>query len=313
MRNWKSVVAVSAAFAAAPLVQSCDGSGPPGPPTPEHWDLTGMLVGEAAQSLDSTGRFRNAVARPSVHAPTITPDRARALAIAYAAQFGPFNRDRFESLHGAAIDFASLRAAATVTLAESPVEELPTDAALPSRKHFGDYYIVRLRTQSGADVLQVAVSAFSADIAISAGGLTPSGPYGNEFRTWVVTPNGAGAPALAAEDAAARAFAASGRMITEPPRFVRKGVAFAPHLGAWRIVLDEPIEAELVEDGSRRSTSQLYVDGAGEFLVPATASVSDTAHYQSSSGEQRRTVLAERPELTVRLQRVTVRRGMVAP
>lgn len=297
-RRWGAVAAVVV------VLIGCDDSSTTAPSEIKRWEIAGMLTAEAAASLTPSGAFANASAEASAFSETISADRARALAEAYVAEFGKYNRSHFESLRGARIDFASLRAASQVVLAETAFGDLPPDASGPARKHFGSYYVVSLRSRPNVEVLRVAVSAFAADVGITANGIRPPAQYGNEFRTWVVPLNGRGEPLFSPEEAVSRAFHAFARPVSEAPRFVRQGASYAPQLGLWRLVLAEAAAVELQDGRGIRNTRIVYLDRLGDFLVADDVQSTQNAAYMSGGGERREASLTLRSELASRFLRI---------
>ena len=157
--------------------------------------------------------------------------------------FGPHIRSHIESLHGSPVDFTKL-SAGRVLLAESAYSpDLPYPSR-PERKHYGSFYLVEVKT-TGRPFVSVAVSVYANDIRFTEKAFETDGPYGTEFRTWVLPAKPGtrvvGEPRFTPEQAVSIAFDAVHMPIAAAPRFVRADGDFVPHIGRWRISLAAPV------------------------------------------------------------------------
>lgn len=247
-------------------------------------DIRSMVTGNASRLLGADGLFATTAAQSEPGRPVINPARASELALAYMQHSGPFMRNHVESLHGAPVDLTALTAESRVVLAESPYESLESDLPAPHHKAFGSYYLVTLRAAS-KPVVTIAVSVYATDVETTNRGLRPTGPSsGNEFRTWVISRQGAREPRLAPEHAVALAFQAFRVPVTEAPRFIRAGYEFSPHLGRWHVRLSRSVRVTSADQKEDRSTDVLYVSSDGGFSVPADVQAKGQVRVRSNRG-----------------------------
>lgn len=235
----------------------------------ERIALRTAVSSELLGQLGSDGRFRAPDATSVHRSSVITAERARILATAFAREFLPFAREHHESQRGATIAFDQLSADDHTLLAEPRYEEAPEAVPLPTRKHHGGYYLVRLRDGVAEHVMTVAVSALATDIVIVNGRPTPTAAYGNEFRVWIVPVSGRGEPAMGPEEAAVRVHQRFGARAVAVPRLIRVGTEFFPHLSHWLVALDHEIAVRTGPQGGTRGVRAIMLGSDGRFSVPS--------------------------------------------
>lgn len=221
----------------------------------------------------------------------LTSSAAAQLAVAYVRQFGPYLLGHIVSLHGGPVDLETLRADSATMVAESPYEALPEGEPGFLRKWLGPYYLVTLRNDA-YPVLSIAVSAYATDLRLLDGKIGFSGAYGAEFRTWVIPRSRANEPVMSPEQAVSVAFGAFGERVAEPPRLVRRGYAYVPQLGYWRIRLAGPVRVRESASGRESETETVYVDAKTGVLAIA-GNASDTAVVRLPAREPRTTRLID--------------------
>jgi len=180
--------------------------------------------------------------------------------------FGAQTLERTAAIRGRAIDFSSLSAEPNVILAESPYSPLPASVSPALRNAAGASYLVTLRDQSGPAAI-VSVSVHSSVRIDGTGIHSAEGTRGSEFRSWIFSRVGSAEPAISAEDAVLRSFAAFGVRISEPPRFVRRGIEFVPQLGNWRVTFADPIQFRRARGSNTEQAKVVYLTTAGTFAV----------------------------------------------
>jgi hypothetical protein len=234
------------------------------------------VTGAAAAALSADGHFRLANAQ-AVEAGSLSEAEARSLAVAWAAMVGraaPLGggavvqgtREGIERTYGAPVDFAALRGCGRPFFAESPYG--PLGAAFPraARNAFGAYWVVRLCTPAGSVPVVVAVAAAS-DAAVVAGQLWLPDSSGGWFGFWS-TRRGQRPVPLEPEAAVDYAYRATGRRITDVPRYVRitrepTTAPVLPPCGHWLLGLESPARVRSVRTGAVYETRQVRVSSPG--------------------------------------------------
>jgi hypothetical protein len=121
--------------------------------------------------------------------------------------------------------------------------------------------------------MNVSVSAFAADHVVQPDGsikyVGDEGMVGNEFLAEGVAPSRIGAP-ISGMDAARRAHLATGRMVSQPPRYVIRSGRHAPTIGVWEIHLDRPVQVSTADNPASEHRTVVFVDSQkGEILAPS--------------------------------------------
>ncbi|MBW3654877.1 MAG: hypothetical protein KY444_02130, partial [Gemmatimonadetes bacterium] len=98
--------------------------------------------------------------------PIISPERARDLAASNVLSFGPALKRHWEEDRGRAIDITRLRPEPRVFFASTPYAVFPDGFHPAFRRAVGPYYLVRMGTGRGAEVIE-AVSAYNIDMGIA--------------------------------------------------------------------------------------------------------------------------------------------------
>lgn len=260
-------------------------------PTADIRDITAALTSDVAVLLTPAGDFPSGVARSVDGRDVISPEEAKELALAYLRDFGPHVRDYINAQHGRPVDFGDLSTDARVLLAESPYGALPADAFSAFHKAYGPYYLVRVRSENRS-LAVVAVSAYATDLRIVDGRLRTSGPYGNEFRLWVTPASGVERPAIGPEDAVRMVYTAFAERVSEVPRFIRAGVEFFPHLGAWRLRMAAPVRVMDANSGAEREVQELYLDAAsGLFSIGESVANQRVVRFKSEGSVSERSAV----------------------
>ncbi len=262
--RWRSCISFAAAMVAA---AGCSEGIEKAPTTAQVGGIRGMVTPAVAAQLTQDGAFANITASDLRGLHTITPEQAAELAVAHMREVGPQIREHVEGIHGAPVDFTQLTAEPGIILAESPSTDLPESAGAAARRHFGDYYLVTLRS-ANRQVVRLAVSAYASHFQVTPTGGPGLGDGGNDFRTWVISQSGEGQPQLSAEAVVQHAFKSFRRRIAAAPHFVRQGVDYAPQLGNWRVQFEAPVTVSRPSDNKRIEASVLYLDRLGNFGIP---------------------------------------------
>jgi len=259
-------------------------------------------VGEAANDLDAAGHFRSAgilAPRPGI----IDPERAKVLAVAYAARFGKGLSGPLEREHGSHINFAALTADSRVYAAQSPyADTLPSLVAPGTKKRYGPFYMVLLRDPEGP-VLSVAVSAFNAALLEDARGIIRFMHLaGNDFFPVGVPKGQVSVMPMSPEQATKLVFDRTKTRISKVPELVLPAAPYVPQFARWRIGLESPVAVRTLDSGGSYATRELYVGPLGEFVIPSQQQSEGSSFW---SARLRTEVKIARRDLPLTFVRVT--------
>lgn len=223
-------------------------------------DVRAWVVGEAARSLDSDGRFvfpRAVIPLDSV----IDEAHARALALAYVRTFAhvsSFARP-LELQHEGSIDFERLHAAQRVEYAESVYEPLPDTVSGSKRRAFGPAFIVRLLVGT-VPTVNVAVSVYQTDNQIRDGKvvMTP-GSAGGTFEALGSERTYGYSQPIGPEQATLAVAKATGAKIELVPSLWLPTWDYASAFAKWRLTLDRTVSFRGVESGRVYNARTVYV------------------------------------------------------
>jgi hypothetical protein len=227
-------------------------------------------VGEAAASLGPDGTFAYAGPIHDRGEPMISPERAGELALGYVRAYGQFFHRSWEKEAGRSIHLPSLRVHPRVYFAEAPYGRFPEGPYHPGyRKGFGPSYVVTLMN-GWSPVLLIGVSAYNTDVTLDERGLvhTPQNG-GNEFISLGVPTDTTRYTPLTPEHAVARVAHRTGARVSSPPVLLQMSAFHHPALAVWRLSLDRPVPARTVEGAAHKVVRELYLNGRGQYLVPA--------------------------------------------
>lgn len=297
--HWATLVT---SFATVVLIGCSD------PTAVDVWDgrqslQASMVSTTLASALDGEGHFRSQY----LTLPTDGVDEATAVEVSAAfvkTNLFPFH-ESLERQAGRAIDFDALMPTRAI-FAETPYEALPQHHPAPIRAAAGPKYIVTFADQSGPAVA-VSVSVHVRDFRVSADGtLEWPRTYGNQFRSVGINQSVGGGLPVSPEAIVAEVWKTTGAKTVSPPVFVWSGAGFAPTIGAWRLILDRPVDVD-DSHGRTTATTVLYVDGRGHAFAPSggletsfvQAPVGATAVPRSALGGElvRGTIKAHKGEL----------------
>lgn len=199
----------------------------------------------------------------------ITEERARALAVAFVADFGAQFQPYWERRRGKKVTLSSLRPAERALYASS---RYGAGADLPTyvRKEYGAWYIVHFY-EGDEPAVKVAVSALNSDIAIIDGHLRFPLLRGSDFFS-------TGTPVSTLAKQAASAEAASELVSNTLDADVKEGATFilpprpsAPTQAFWKVELTRSVRVATERDQPAVLTREVYVDHTGRVSV-STAS-----------------------------------------
>jgi hypothetical protein len=257
------------------VIAGCDQSSPVSPS--EAADLSVPLNEIVADSVQlSPGNLFLSNVPLETSRPVISRERATTLATGFIQTYARYVLDNLESQHGASIDLGALQPSGRVLLLEAASDPISDDVLNPVHKNAGPYYLVTFE-QAGIPTVEISVSAYATDIELQQdGSLVYTGSEavsGNEFR-WAGThtsPLATRRPVISPEKAAQIVASASGAVITQQPRFYRRGAEFAPYIGYWHLRLDRDVQVRTSAGGLPRFVRDIYVDQTGgEVGVPST-------------------------------------------
>lgn len=242
-------------------VIACDGTGPIAPDVEKHPDIRAYVVLDAAQALDSDGRFE-------IH-PDITPNpesdqlvsaaRASQLGRAFVKSFGPAFLRVWERDRGAKIDLTALTANPRVYPVQTPFAAAPKLGCHPAYvRVFGSFYLVTFDDQQEPQML-LAVSAQLSDFDVDINGdIVLPVLTGTDFLHSAIPVSAGRLSPLSPEQAVALAARATGAQIRSVPTMVRRDMIYWPPTGLWEVVLDRDVPV-VRKDGSQSQKSVIYV------------------------------------------------------
>ena len=284
LRKWKrpSVTAVAVMLA----VSACDRPTVPATDRTVSISASAYTIGEAANDLDAAGHFRSVGVLPP-RPGMIDPERARVLAVAYAARFGRGLAGPLEREHRSHIDFGALTADSRVYAAQSPyVDTIPSVAAVGTRKRYGPFFMVLLRDKEGP-VLSVAVSAFNTALMEDARGTIRFHHLaGNDFFPVGVPKGQVSVMPMSPEEAAKLVFDRTKTRISKVPQLVLPATPYIPQFARWRMTLESPVPVRALDGGASYSTRELYVGRLGEFVVPSQEHSEGSSYWSARLGTE---------------------------
>jgi hypothetical protein len=232
-----------------------------------------LLTSEAARHLNAEGQF--ILSAPAAGAvPMITEAEAKVRAVAWARDFGSFNRSYLEKYHGAPIDFTKLQACSRAYFAASPYEDLPAGVPNFVRNYLGPQWLVSLCAADGTPQVSLAIAAYSTDVTVESGHLKQA-PFGGAEHFWEGISRGTELP-VAPERAAELAARLTGRRVAAVPELVLSDAHYAPQYARWRIVLDDPALFRSLKSGTSIRTAEVYI-GADKYFKNVDFAVPDAA------------------------------------
>lgn len=242
-------------------------------PVPSSAEIQRYVTGEAAQGLNAQGQFDLTVAEADASASpgSISPSRARDLALAFVHTWGSVYGPLWEKERGGAINAGSLEAHPRVYRADTPYGPFPTGFHPAFARAFGPWYLVRM--VSGEEpVLLVAVSAYATDLKVDGHGyLIQPRLGGNDIVTWAISANPEGYRPAAPEEVVARVGRATGARTEHVPELWLLDSSQHPGSAVWRIALDRTVQVRPRSGEPPRPVRELFA-GPGGRLFTASAS-----------------------------------------
>jgi len=253
-------------------------------PAPEHTlgiSASAYTVGEAANDLDAAGHFRSVgifPPRPGM----IDLERAKVLAVAYAARFGRGLAGPLEREHGSRINFDALRADSRVYAAQAPyADSIPSLVPMGTRKRYGPFYMVLLRDPNGP-VLSVAVSAFNTALVEDTRGLIRFGHLaGNDFFPVGVPKGQVSSMPMSPEEAAKLVYDRTRTRIAKVPQLILPATPYVPQFARWRMALESPVPVRGLDSRVSYATRELYVGPLGELFVPSQEQSEGSSYWSA--------------------------------
>lgn len=262
----------AAAVLCCSLLAACDGPRITGPgPVP---DVRPYVTGAAAENVGTDGLFVFPGPVSPSGLPIVTPERARDLAASTVLSFGPALKKHWEEDRGRTMDITRLRPEPRAFFASTPYAVFPDGFHPASRRAFGPYYLVRMGTERGAELI-IAVSAYSTDVGIEEDGrLDLPLLSGMHFLTAGIPLDStrAGRPSpLTPEHAVVLVSRMTGARISMVPELMQVQFPYGPHYPVWKLTLEKPVRVRTVEGSRTVDAETLYlgrVQGR-ELLIPA--------------------------------------------
>jgi hypothetical protein len=319
----------SAAAIVSLLGAGCGGPGELTEPPPPPPRIQANVTGAAATALGAGGEF----VLPEPQRPDeLTGQQARTIAEAWGRTHGPMIQESLEREHGAAINFAGLRACGRALYAESPFEPLDQSVHKSLDNHFGSKWLIGLCNRHGRLAVSLAVAARATQLRVEDGKLHVAHSAGNEFFAMGVPSDWDSPVGLSPERAVAQA-AVSGRRVVAVPRLIAASPAEAYPQGAlWLLELDGDARLRESGTGRERVTPAVYL-GVGARVGTSPARAGSEAHVPSDAQPEGVTASYEQPspgtsatgatpapstvtvtarrrlEMPIRFERATIERG----
>lgn len=254
------------------VLASCDGPGITGPG--QIPDVRPYVTGAAAENLGDDALFVFPTPMSPSGLPIITPERARELAASDVLSFGPALIKHWEEERGRSIDISRLRPEARVFFASSPYALVPDGYHPATRRVLGPYFLVRMGTGSGPEVIE-AVSAYNTDVIIKENGkLDLPELSGMHFVTAGIpldSPRAGHPSPLTPEHAVVLVSRLTGARVSMVPELMQIEFPHGPLYAVWKLTLEKPVRVRTAGGSRNVETTTLYlgrVQGR-ELLIPA--------------------------------------------
>lgn len=242
-------------------------------PVPLSAEIQRYVTGEAAQGLNAQGQFDLTVAEAgsSTSSRSISPSRARDLALAFVRTWGSVYQPLWEKERGGAVDAGSLEPHPRVYRAETPYGSFPTGFHPAFARAFGPWYLVSM--VSGEEpVLLVAVSAYATDLKIDGHGyLVEPLLSGNDLVTWTISASPKGYRPATPEQAVALVGRATGARTERVPELWLLDSSHHPGSAVWRTALDRTVQVRPRSGEPPRQVRELFVGPGGRLFTPSAS------------------------------------------
>lgn len=241
-------------------------------------------------------------------------------------------RESLEDEHGAAINFAQLRACGRAFYAETPLE--PPDQSAHKSLHnlFGSKWLIGLCNRYGRLAVSLSVAARATKLRVEEGELHVANSPGNEFFAMGV-PSDWDSPVGVSPERAVALAVASGRRVIAVPRLIAASPAEAYPQGAlWLLGLDGDARLRETRTGRERITRAVYL-GVGVRVGTSPTTSGSQAHVPTDAQPEEVTAsyaqpgpvtsptgapgtlttvtvtARRRPEMPIRFERATIEGG----
>jgi hypothetical protein len=251
----------------------------PTTPSARAPEIRAYVAGDAAQNLETGGRFVLAPPPAEIDGPLITPEQAGEFAVAFARKWGRFYIEDWSKERGSPVDPASLSPDPRIFYAETSFGRVPDGFHPAFRRSYGPWYLVTL-VQGGKPALQVAVSAYNTELKIDAHGMLVHPMHsGNDFyAVGIAARTGTpGVRPITAEQAVEAVGRRTGARTERTPTLHLLGKGQHPANAIWRIDLDRPVRVRVA--GTARQVRTVYAGQGGQYYIP---SARQPAGYQGT-------------------------------
>lgn len=245
------------------------GTSPMEPPAPiADIALTEAITPDLALAWDARGPGATPLTQPDNG---LSEAEAVGLAVLFVEQLASHFRPTLRRHAGREVSIQDLEPTGNVIFAETPYQSLPAGTMPAAVAAAGPSYLVEFADERGRAAV-VSVSAHATHVRAVNGVLQrpPIPGFGNEFRIVGLDEERRYGPTFSPESAVKTAFAVLGVRVSEPPRFVKRGVGWFPTVGSWELTLESPV---LVRSGAGEEiqTQTVFLEPLGILTVPVGA------------------------------------------
>jgi hypothetical protein len=255
--------------------------------------LDQLLVGEARAMLQENGQLKLPAPSPGA-TPSISRERAEAIAALWPGQFGVFILPTLEQAHGAPIDLTRLKVCRRTLYVDTPydpskISGVPDVVLGVVRRAYGPWWMVHLCGVKGVPQVIVSVSAYATEITIE-GNKVGLPAFGGDWMRVDAMPLAAPDEFPLGPERAIRLGAArtGSRVAGVPTLVVRRH--FSPSLALWRVPLERSIRLRTDKRLSGVEVGEVYVgyraggsDGPAYFIPAANQPLHETTRIAGPS------------------------------
>lgn len=241
----------------------------PTTPSARPPEVRAYVTGDAAQNLETGGRFVLAAPPAQVDGPLITSERAGEFAVAFARTWGRFYQEDWSKERGSLVDPASLSADPRIFYAETSFGRVPDGFHPAFRRSYGPWYLVTL-VQGGKPAVLVGVAAYNTDLKIDTHGLLVHPMLsGNDFHAvGIATRTGTfGVRPVTPEQAVEAVGRRTGARTHRTPDLYLLGKGQHPANAVWRLDLDRPVPVRAA--GRARQVRTVFAGHGGRYYIPS--------------------------------------------
>lgn len=214
-----------------------------------------MLTGDALARLGPDGRFVGTDGRQQAVERLDAAD-AQQLLQAMWRRFGPTILASELGRNSTQDEAARYRTCGPATLAQSPVEPIGTSVPEWLGAEFGDRWLISMCSDDGTQLL-ASVSARVPSLKSSGFDATSTEVLSAAFKFAVATPGST--PVTSAEDAALRAYRATGKRVSGVPRLVLPRPPVRPLAALWEVQIESAVPVRTARSQVEGQAARVFI------------------------------------------------------